>query len=437
MEAAPSEPPEYETPPVFAPEELLPLELIAGPHHYVDDEVVNDGYTNHYMIQSDFGPFAAPGRELLEVRVQEIRAIAILREMKKSEAYRKGMQKSLKDAALAPFRQVKKMVTNPLYAVMVVPGEVGRAVSIFTDVRKLVQSGFNKKYFHDLIGFTSAKRELARRLEVDRNSPNPVLQEDLNDVAWAFYAGGAPLRLADRFMPSLGIPHLELVEGGGSIGEAVDTVVDEVKPKSTRKKLRRMGVGHTERKKFMHHPVYSPRRRRALVKALHEIEDADDRDAYIALALEAESEEETVALQRRAEMLAAYHARVTPITRIIVVDEFGLALTEDDKVIVPLFFDHLVWTQEVAQRMGALQGGKPAGVTLTGQEIWISGAASTRTHAEFADLGFAVTENAFSVLEEFEESRQAEEAEADKEKKEAAAARKRERRLPRSSARPR
>ena len=49
------EPPGYETAPTLFARDLLPADLVSGPHHRIVDPVVNDGLTNHSLVHSDFG----------------------------------------------------------------------------------------------------------------------------------------------------------------------------------------------------------------------------------------------------------------------------------------------------------------------------------------------------------------------------------------------
>ncbi len=113
LELPAPEPPGYETAPTFFAKDLLPVELVSGPHHRVVDPVVNDGFTNHYLIHSDFGVYETVGLDMTRTRVQEINAIGALRQIKKTEAYRKGFQRSMKALALSPIRQVKRVARNP------------------------------------------------------------------------------------------------------------------------------------------------------------------------------------------------------------------------------------------------------------------------------------------------------------------------------------
>jgi hypothetical protein len=47
-----------------------------------------------------------------------------------------------------------------------------------------------------LIGFSDTKRKMAIKLGVDPYSTNPVLQHELDGIAWASFAGGSTFYLA-------------------------------------------------------------------------------------------------------------------------------------------------------------------------------------------------------------------------------------------------
>lgn len=385
---------ECETPPVFRASGLLPADVLSGPSHRVAESVVNDGYMNRYVIQSDFGVFRARGHEMARLRVREVNAIAKLRAMKRSEACRRGAQGTVKGVVTSPFRKVKKIVANPLHIVTVVPGQVGEAVGVVSEVGKFVGSGLSKEYFHELVGYTRAKRQLARQLGVDPETHNPILQADLSEVAWSFYAGAAPLHLADKFlMPSLPIPKVGLVDGGdGSMADAVDMVEDQVKAKSTRKRLKRMGVAKPGRKAFGAHSAYTGRMRKALVEALFNVKHAENRGSFIQLAMQAPSHDFAFACQRTAEMMAACHERTAAISRVETRDGLVLCFTEDEALFMPAYCDYLAWTPEVAGKMRALP-------EAPSRELWVSGSVSPRAAAELSTLGIAITRNALEVLQ--------------------------------------
>ncbi|MCC6143882.1 MAG: hypothetical protein IT368_08750 [Candidatus Hydrogenedentes bacterium] len=397
---APAAPPEegYEPPPVFHPGEFLSPGLLVGPHYVVEETVYNDGFTNHYLIRSDFGDFAAQGVDEARTRIREVQAIATLRELEQSEAFAKAVKADLKDFALGPYRTIRRVVTNPLYAVGAVPGDAIRALSLMKEAGELIASGFSREYAKDLIGFTDAKRDLARLLDIDPDSPNPVLQEDLNRIAWSFYGGGAPMRIAEEFIPGLPGLVFEVVEDGAPLGKAVDEVFKQFDPRSTRNRLKRLDLPRETRTAFMGHPHFTSDKRGRIAEALDSLGDTMNRAAFIELALAASSRGEAGAFVKKAEMLAAYDERVLPIRAIHTGAGQVQAHTTDDVLLTVLVHDHVAWTRAWHEQLDRL-GRSPEALEVRRQELWLSGGMTDRARMETEAHGFRVYVYTLSFLE--------------------------------------
>ena len=68
-----------------------------------------DGYLYEFTITSDFGPFAALGRSELDRRIDEIRAIAALHEVSKTEVFLEAAGGAIVDIG----QSAASVVTNP------------------------------------------------------------------------------------------------------------------------------------------------------------------------------------------------------------------------------------------------------------------------------------------------------------------------------------
>ena len=392
------EAPGFETPPHLMAGDLVPSELLEGPHFELAPLVVNDGYTNHYIVKSDFGEFPAAGRTELEARVDEVHAIATLREMNRSEAYGKGVAAGAKRTALAPVRQVKRYIDNPKHLILAAPGDVMRVVGIAEDVSKLVRLGLTKAYLKDLIGYDDAKKGLAKRLNVDPGSPNPVLQADLNRATWPYYGGSAPMYLLEEFMPLVPIPHLTLVDGGESAGEAIDIYENEIGRKSVRTQLRKMDVAKADRKAFKKHPAYSSRDRKNLVRSIFRVDDAVGRDTFVGHALRAETPTEARAIVHQAQTLAVYNETFDEIIEMDEVDGTVLCYTKSGVVVMPLYADYVAWTSDFAQRVDSMQTWNPESGPVAAREIWIAGEFTPWARQELVARSVAVHERATDEL---------------------------------------
>ena len=96
-------------PPPLSAQGLLPPDWLKGPHHLVQDEVVNDGAQHHFVVTSDFGVFPATGASMLRTRVIESEAIAALKDARQSKVF----ADALKFQVLHPLRGVKMMIMEP------------------------------------------------------------------------------------------------------------------------------------------------------------------------------------------------------------------------------------------------------------------------------------------------------------------------------------
>ena len=80
----------YEGPVTFKASQLLSPELLAGPHHKVDEVVRNDGYLNIYTIHSEYGDVEATSTAKLRKYVHEINAVARMKEIQDSDEFKQG-----------------------------------------------------------------------------------------------------------------------------------------------------------------------------------------------------------------------------------------------------------------------------------------------------------------------------------------------------------
>ena len=182
----------YEQMPTFRASEMLPAQLLSGERHKIVEKVENDGYENRYTIDSDYGMFTAHRTDFVAERVQEVYAIEELNKITRSEAFAQGVTQ----AASSPFRALKGLATEPVNTVTGVFRGVG---ALFSQAGEMVAGSrgeLEESAAKELVGFGEVKRRIAEILSVDPYTTNAQLQEGMNEVAWAGFAGGlsvAPL----------------------------------------------------------------------------------------------------------------------------------------------------------------------------------------------------------------------------------------------------
>src|ERR1700720_1878288 len=181
---------DYEELPELKASEILRPEILKGPNHQVREEVPTYSGANRFTIDSTFGVFEADGNEMLVRRVNEINAIAKLKETSRTDAYKKA----LVTAAKSQLAAVKNIVTDPVNTVTNVPkglmkfmGRAGERVKGIGKKREPAPDEGSRA--QNIIGFTTAKRKVALSLGVDPYSSNDVLQRELDGITWASFAG--------------------------------------------------------------------------------------------------------------------------------------------------------------------------------------------------------------------------------------------------------
>src|SRR6184192_393939 len=107
----------FEELPEIKASEILKPELVKGPHFVVRDPVPTASGMNQFTIDSDFGLFEADGNEMLLQRLKEIDAIARLRDVSRTDAFKK----SLVAAAKSPLNSAKNIARDPAQAISNVP----------------------------------------------------------------------------------------------------------------------------------------------------------------------------------------------------------------------------------------------------------------------------------------------------------------------------
>ncbi len=108
---------QFEVPSNRQASQILPTQLIAGPHYRVRDQVVSYGYMHHYTVDSQFGVFQVTGDGALRKLIREIYASAALRDVKSTDAF----VQAVGEAAKAPFSFAKNLITNPTETISGLP----------------------------------------------------------------------------------------------------------------------------------------------------------------------------------------------------------------------------------------------------------------------------------------------------------------------------
>jgi len=379
----------YEELPELKATEILRPEFISGPNFKVREEVLTQSGCNHFSIESDFGDFEADGNEMLVRRVNEISAIARLKEVSRTDAYKNALAK----AAKAPVAAAKSIVNDPVNAVTNVPkgvmkfmGRIGESVKGIGKKEEGKDPEGSK--MRQIIGFSDTKRKMAVGLHVDPYSSNTVLQKELDGIAWASFAGGATFSLATMPIGGGAATALTVTQVSGDL----DAMLKEKSPTDlkmiNRKSLLAMGAGEKETERFLGNNAFSPTSQTAFVLNLKSLNGVANRGTFVRLAGETSSSEaDAIFCVQTAALLSKIHKEEQPLARIIAFGDFPAAMAKDGTTVVALQWDYAAWTSgagQFGQQLQAFAAKPPANKKVL---VAVSGQTSERLRQEMKALG--------------------------------------------------
>ena len=386
----------YEAPPVLSASKILPPELLSGPNHRVRERVTNDGYLNTYQIDSKFGTFTAVSTALLRKRIGEINAMVVMEKVQDSKEY----IDSFKEAGLDAMTSAMSLVTSPVQTLSGAAQGLGAAFErVGGTLFGAERSGSEEARIKDAIGFAATKREYAYQFGVDVYSDNQKMQDMLNKISWAGYAGSLTWSAAMAAVPGGAGIAMTVVGSNKLLNQVFQNTPPVALRKMNTEKLNAMGVHPEITDAFINNTIFSPREQTLLVHALGEMNGVADRGALVRLALP--SQNSTVALfrQRQAQMYAGYNKSVTPLASFISLGQFALARTQNGALVFDFPADYVVWTEPMARLItSANQVVNSSFPGTTDKQVWLTGSLSPRARKEIESRGWQIHDRAEAQL---------------------------------------
>ncbi len=346
----------FETAVMLKTSDLLPAEQLQGPSHRVREQVATDGFMAHFEIDTDFGTFGAVGVPQVRNRIAEAEAIRKLVNTSKSDLFAEGMKRSIEQ----PIDAVKNIITHPVESVKQAPKTVGH---FFSKVGSSIGRGVEKvkkgneegnapsagdvgNAAKNAAGFDKAKLDTAKQLGVDPYSDNTRLQEEMDKVTWAFFAGGLPLRIGAA-VASAGVT-LTATNMIGVPEETYALTQSELALRDSRS-LQAMGLKENDIKDFQIQPALSTTRRHRIVKSLETFAKTAGRGRIILLANSCETADQADFLVAALSMLAErQRSGAADYKELHVFGRLPGATTASGNLEVPAPVDHVTWTEQVA-----------------------------------------------------------------------------------------
>jgi hypothetical protein len=364
----------FEQPGPVDAREFLPAKVFENQAYRVEPEAYNDGLMNTYQIVTELDQYGITGTHALLERLRELAAIDQLRNISEGSAFKDALKRSAKETAGA----ARAFAKDPVTSLKHVPQGAKRFFGRIGDTLRGDEGDEGlESEVGGLLGVSKAKRELAFRLGVDPDSPNPTLQEQLERVARASAAGGLSLDIGKFFV---GGPVLTGIDISQTVEETLRTSTPEELRRSNRQKLRSLGAGDARATEFFEHPWYSPRQETVIIEALQQV--GADPDIFLEMACEARTHLEALFYQDVAALLSKYGKADSQIEEYTIKSNLLCARTTAGTLAVPVPFDYAIWTPAVASRADSLAAMVTANGPIKRVELWTDGKVSPKLESE-------------------------------------------------------
>jgi hypothetical protein len=374
-------------------EQFVSPDLLKGTGYSLQDTAVIHRSVATFTLVTPAGDTTVVGTVSLQERINEIRAVGTLEDMKKSEVY----LDALKASGRGPVDTAKGLVTEPVDTVSNVAKGIG---GFFADVGYSIVSNdpSQENAAKTALGFATAKRNFAYELGVNPYSTYEPLQDELGDVSWTAVGGG--MTVAAGFRAVQGTTGKVL-----SISRTANGMRQLVRDHSPRKlqninsdKLAAMGVSEDLIDAFLDNHKFDPETETRIVGALESMKDVEGRSDVIALASLAGSRGRAFVLRDAIELIEQYHNKVQPAKRLIVLSSAVFIVTADNKVQAVLPLDYAMSNPGVEKSTSAIVANLRRQDLAPGS-VWIAGKIDPQMKAMLLAQGWTkVTENARVAL---------------------------------------
>jgi hypothetical protein len=386
--------------------DLLPAALVTGPHFTVADPVKTEGFFHAFVVQSDYGAIPAVGTSMLYVRLAEVRALAALQEVSKSEVFISAAGNSV----LSVGKSVTQAVTDPKATVEGLGagakrfGEnLGRKAKSTADAateavkstdepksdaaggksttEKAVDTGTSAAKGY--LGVSGASRRWAQKLGVDPYTSNAVLRKSLEEIGKIDAAGGIAAKAV--------VPIPPVVGKAADVSNLVWGKDPQELAKMNEQRLAELGADKAVAAGFLKSKAFSPSQQTRFVAALYAVRAAGLAD-YVDAARAAAGEVEAEFFTESAEMLAAFHAG-DPVTAVLTDSRALVGVTGGKQAVALLPFDSVRSTEGVRKSLAEIAERARKELSAQGLRIELTGRMSARALADAEAVGWRVAQS--------------------------------------------
>jgi hypothetical protein len=236
----------------------------------------------------------------------------------------------------------------------------------------------------DALGYEKDRRDLAKKLNVDPYTTNPILKRQLNQAAWVIFSA----RIGVEAAMTVAVPGSTIISGV----EMTDSVIYDT-PKGdlillVEKQLTNFGVEPNVIAAFTHNPAIPLSLQVAAVKDLETLGDIPGRRQVVDELAGAVTEYQARFLVSSLKMLVNYTQQNGPITALAVAGPI-LARAQNGATVMPAPIDYLSWTERMAGMATS-----PAFLGAQNRVLWITGQLTPMARQQLAANGWNIEGNA-------------------------------------------
>ena len=382
--------------------ELAPAPLLKGPLHTVAEPVKVEGYFGRFVIESRFGRFSVHGANMLSVRVSELHAIEELQKVQKDAAFTDALSKSatgVANMAASTVNDPGQTVENIGKGVGTVIGRIeymGKSGANYVSDKAsdATASGSKPKpkpapsgepeppsFTGDPLGYNKARREWAKKLNIDPYTSNPVLRPLLDNAASATFAGNFAV---DLTLGAVAAPLQYAYSFDDTVRQSVWNKPAIDLAKENEAKLLALGAQDRTVRDLLRNRWFTPTLQTALVSRLSALGKMEGIESVVSAAAVTQGETRTRFLLESLAMLATYHQKEGRLAKIRMSNLVPAGVTADGAVVAAVAIDYGIWDKDAAAFTQRKDLSAPRKTLL------VAGKLSARARQELEKAGWAV-----------------------------------------------
>jgi len=326
--------------PVFDASRVLPKEILRGPNYQIAEHVPVEEYQYVFTVNSDFGTITARGRDMLDLRLRELKSIKAAQELSKDPLLVDGILTPLKDTE----KGLKLIITEPLESLERAPKGFDLMVNQYIDPA-------------DRRAGSPDRRKLATELDCDPETANPVLKKLLDEMTLKLFGGSLLTQAAMSFVPGLSVPATTAQMKEIIAKSPPSAINDELDGE-----LEAAGVEKSIRSRFHYSTAFTTMQRLQLIDQFRALEGVQNRAALIEGAAEAHTEVGALCCIREGMMLVDIRER-KPIRQLKFIG-LPLAVLDNGTYVLVCPYDYVTNTREVVDSVGEYRSSNPNVTTV-------------------------------------------------------------------------